>query len=64
LGFATQDYLAAKLERYHGAGISQVVLCADLATAPGCDLAAQVCGFTRQVDVDDLLATIDQGASG
>ena len=64
LGFATQEYLAAKLDRYRGAGISQVVLCADLATAPGCDLAAQVCGFTRHVDVDDLLATIDHGASG
>jgi predicted nuclease of restriction endonuclease-like RecB superfamily len=60
LGFATQDYLAAKLDRYRGAGIPRVVLCADLATAPGCDFAAQVCGFTRHVEVDDLLATIER----
>jgi predicted nuclease of restriction endonuclease-like RecB superfamily len=64
LGFATRDYLAAKLDRYRSAGIAAVVLCADLATAPGCDLAAQVCGFTRRVEVDDLLATIDAGPAG
>ena len=64
LGFATRDYLAAKLDRYRAAGITAVVLCADLATAPGCDLAAQVCGFTRRVEVDDLLSTIDAGPGG
>jgi predicted nuclease of restriction endonuclease-like RecB superfamily len=61
LGFSTKDYVTAKLERYRRAGIAGVVLCVDLATAPGCDLEAQVCGFTRHVDVDDLLATL--GAS-
>ncbi len=64
LGFATQEYLAAKLDRYRGAGIPQVVLCADLATAPGCDLAAQVCGFTRHVEVDDLLAVVNRSEAG
>lgn len=59
LGFATQDYLATKLARYRAAGVATVVLCADLATAPGCDLAPQVCGFSRTVGVDDLLATLD-----
>jgi hypothetical protein len=39
--------------------VATVVLCADLATAPGCDLAPQVCGFSRTVGVDDLLATLD-----
>ena len=58
LGFSTRESLAAKLERYRAAGIATVVLCADLTTAPGCELALQVCGFTRQVVVDDLLATI------
>jgi predicted nuclease of restriction endonuclease-like RecB superfamily len=61
LGFSTKDYVTAKLERYRRAGIAGVVLCVDLATAPGCDLEAQVCGFTRHVDVDDLLATLGAG---
>lgn len=64
LGFATHEYLAAKLDRYRGAGVPRVVLCTDLATAPGCDFAAQVCGFTRHVDVDDLLATIERSGTG
>lgn len=58
LGFSTREYVTAKLERYRRAGIARVVLCVDLATAPGCDLEAQVCSFTRHVDVDDLLATL------
>ncbi|HEX3764347.1 MAG TPA: DUF790 family protein [Kofleriaceae bacterium] len=61
LGFATQEYLTAKLDRYRAAGIPQVVLCTDLATAPGCDQATQVCGFLRRIEVDDLLTTIDAG---
>jgi predicted nuclease of restriction endonuclease-like RecB superfamily len=61
LGFATHEYLTAKLDRYRGAGTPHVVLCANLATAPNCQLAAQVCGFSRHVDVDDLLAAIDAG---
>jgi len=59
LGFSTRDYLSAKLDRYRDAGITAVVLCADLTTAPGCDLDGQICGFTRQVDVDDLLAMLE-----
>jgi predicted nuclease of restriction endonuclease-like RecB superfamily len=62
LGFSTRESLAAKLERYRAAGVATVVLCADLATAPGCELAPQVCGFSRQVDVDDLLAAIGAAA--
>jgi predicted nuclease of restriction endonuclease-like RecB superfamily len=58
LGFSTREHVAAKLDRYRRAGIATVVLCADLATAPGCDLDAAVCSFTRQVDVDDLLAML------
>jgi len=61
LGFSTREHLTAKLERYRSAGIAGVVLCVDLATAPGCDLEAQVCSFTRHVDVDDLLATLSAG---
>jgi predicted nuclease of restriction endonuclease-like RecB superfamily len=58
LGFSTGEHLAAKLARYRAASVAGVVLCADRATAPGCDLDDQVCGFTRRVDVDDLLAVI------
>jgi len=58
LGFSTAEYLAAKLDRYRAAGITTVVLCADLTTSPGCDLAPRVCGFVRHVQVDDLLATM------
>jgi predicted nuclease of restriction endonuclease-like RecB superfamily len=58
LGFSTLEHLATKLARYRAAGVTRVVLCADRATAPGCDLDDQVCGFTRRVDVDDLLAVI------
>jgi predicted nuclease of restriction endonuclease-like RecB superfamily len=61
LGFSTAQHLTAKLERYRLAAITRVVLCVDLATAPGCDLQAQVCSFTRSVDVDDLLATLRAG---
>lgn len=58
LGFSTRESVIAKLARYREAGIARVVLCADRATAPGCELEAQVCGFTGQVDVDDLLAML------
>jgi len=58
VGFSTREYLTAKLDRYHHAGIATVVLCVDLASAPGCDLSAQVCSFTKYVDVDDLLAMV------
>lgn len=61
IGFSTKEYLATKLERYGQAGIAHVVLCVDLASAPGCDLEGQVCGFTRHVDVDDLLARLAAG---
>jgi len=61
IGFSTQEYLAAKLERYREAGVTTIVLCADLATAPGCDLDGRVLGFTRHVDVDDLLARLAAG---
>ena len=61
LGFATREYLAAKLERYRAAGIENVVVCADRATAPGCDLDGRVCGFARRIDVDDLLAMLRAG---
>jgi predicted nuclease of restriction endonuclease-like RecB superfamily len=58
LGFATREHVDVKLARYRGAGVATVVLCADLATAPGCDLEGSVCGFRRRVDVDDLLAML------
>jgi predicted nuclease of restriction endonuclease-like RecB superfamily len=61
VGFSTKDYLTAKLERYHHAGIGHVVLCVDLASAPGCDLEGQVHGFTRHVEVDDVLAMCKAG---
>lgn len=58
VGFATKEYLTTKLERYRRAQISTVIVCVDLASAPGCDLESQVCSFTRRVDVDDLLAML------
>lgn len=64
VGFSTKEYLTAKLDRYRHAGIATVVLCVDLASAPDCDLhaqAAQVCSFTKYVDVDDLLAMVPAG---
>lgn len=57
LGFSTPQALSAKLGHYAKAG-AQVVLCVDLTTAPGCDLRPRICGFTRHVEVDDLLATL------
>jgi hypothetical protein len=59
LGFSTREYVATKLERYRLAGISDAVLCVDLANAPGCEPQAQVCSFTRFVAVEDLLAALD-----
>jgi predicted nuclease of restriction endonuclease-like RecB superfamily len=61
IGFSTKAYLSTKLDRYHRAGINCVMLCVDLASAPGCDLEARVCGFTKSVDVDDLLAMLRAG---
>jgi len=58
LGFSTKESLATKLERYRRAGIATIALCVDLATAPGHERQAQVCGFTKHVDADDLLATL------
>jgi len=57
VGFSTQEYLTTKLARYHRAGIN-VALCVDLTSAPGCDLEARVCSFTKGVDVDDLLSML------
>ncbi len=67
VGFSTKEYLTAKLDRYRHAGISHVVLCVDRASAPDCDLytpdaqSAQICSFTKSVDVDDLLAMLKAG---
>ncbi|HEX2688163.1 MAG TPA: DUF790 family protein [Kofleriaceae bacterium] len=61
VGFATKEYLTTKLERYRQAGVANVVLCVDLANAPGCDLETQILQFTRRVDVDDLLAMLGAG---
>jgi predicted nuclease of restriction endonuclease-like RecB superfamily len=58
LGFSTKESVAAKLAGYRAAGIATAILCVDLATAPDADFEAQVCGFTRHVDVDDLLAML------
>jgi predicted nuclease of restriction endonuclease-like RecB superfamily len=58
LGFSTKESVAAKLERYRQAGVATVVLCVDLVTAPSADLESPVCGFTGNVDVDDLLAML------
>jgi uncharacterized protein len=58
IGFATRDYLETKLARYRAAGVTEVILCVDLASAPDCDLLADVCSFTRRIDADDLLAAI------
>jgi len=59
IGFATGDYLTTKRERYRDAGLTDVILCVDAASAPGCEPCGNVCSFTRRVDVDDLLATVD-----
>ena len=56
LGFSTKESLATKLERYRQAGIARIALCVDLATAPGQELPPQVCGFTKHVNADELLA--------
>jgi predicted nuclease of restriction endonuclease-like RecB superfamily len=67
VGFSTKEYLTAKLDRYRHAGIATVMLCVDRASAPDCDLhargaqSAQICSFTRYVDVDDLLAMLPAG---
>ena len=61
VGFSTKEYLTAKLERYRHAGITNVVLCVDLGSAPGCDFSTQICSFTRRVEVDDLLAMLRAG---
>lgn len=58
VGFSTPDHLKTKLDRYRGAGFARVVVCAELAAAPGCDLTPGVCGFTRRVEIDDLLAVL------
>lgn len=58
VGFSTNEYLTTKLDRYRRAGIATMVLCVDLASAPGCELLAQICSFTKRVDVDDLLAAL------
>jgi predicted nuclease of restriction endonuclease-like RecB superfamily len=58
LGFSTKESVAAKLEHYRQAGVTTVVLCVDLATAPAPDVESPICGFTRHVDVDDLLAML------
>jgi len=60
LGFATRESIADKLARYRAAGFTRVVLCADLATAPGCDLEPGVCGFLRCVEVDELFAAMGE----
>jgi predicted nuclease of restriction endonuclease-like RecB superfamily len=65
LGFSTSEYLTTKLARYRDAGIADVVLCVDLANlanAAGCDLEAQVYGFTKSIEVDHLLAMLAESS--
>jgi predicted nuclease of restriction endonuclease-like RecB superfamily len=58
LGFSTREALTAKLDGYRSAGIATVVLCVDRATAPEGELGPQVYGFTRQIELDGLLARL------
>jgi predicted nuclease of restriction endonuclease-like RecB superfamily len=58
LGFSTKDSLTTKLARYRDAGMAHVVLCVDLATAPGCEPHAQLCRFTKRVDPDAVIAML------
>ena len=55
VGFATADYVAAKLRRYAGAGVSGVVLCVDEDRAPGTLADPRVLGYAGKLAADALL---------
>ena len=55
VGFATADYVAAKLARYASAGVNDVVLCVDEARAPGTAADPRVLAYDGKLAADALL---------
>lgn len=55
VGFATADYVAAKLARYASAGVNDVVLCVDEARAPGTAADPRVLAYDGKLADDALL---------
>ena len=60
VGFATADYLAAKLARYRAAGIDDVLLCVDDARAEATRSgeAREILRYTRRLDAATVLARL------
>ena len=55
VGFATADYVAAKLARYRAAGIREIVLCVDEKRAPGGGGDPHVLCFTGKLTAEAVI---------
>ncbi len=62
IGFATAEYLADRIARYHTAGITRLILCLDAERSPGL-AGPHVLPFKRHVAVPELLAMIASRAT-
>lgn len=59
VGFATADYLAAKLAHYRSAGIRDVVLCVDERRAPEAACDPHVFSYTGKLDAPTLVGFLE-----
>ncbi len=59
VGFATADYLAAKLARYRAAGSPDVVLCVDERRAPEAARDPHVLAYTGKLDASTLVQFVE-----
>ncbi len=60
VGFATADYIAAKLARYANAGVSDVVLCVDEERAPDAVADPRVLAYFGKLSVEALLGILER----
>jgi predicted nuclease of restriction endonuclease-like RecB superfamily len=60
VGFATADYLAAKLARYRDAGITDIVLCIEQRRAPSPLPAGCIVTYTGKLDGDRLVGFLEE----
>ncbi|CAN5817079.1 hypothetical protein BH11MYX3_BH11MYX3_26860 [soil metagenome] len=59
VGFATADYLSAKLSRYRAAGLGEVVLCVDQRRAPDARIDPQVLAYASKLTGEAVLRFVE-----
>ncbi len=60
VGFATTEYLAAKLARYRATGASDISLCVDERRAPDARVDPNVLAYAGKLTATDLLRFVEE----